>query len=221
MLCSYRRVAPWLSAAVLGIVLVSTSGGDDKLPRASAGVTGKTAGCEHCQCCDPKAIPKRYTRTTAAYVTPDVVLVGADGESVSLAKVLDTDKPVMLQFVFTTCSTICPVLTGTFATFQDKLGDGASGVRMVSISIDPEHDRPERLRLYAESHGAKAQWRFYTGKQPDIESVQKAFGAFRGNKMAHEPLTLMRPSRGASWVRLNGLLSGSELLAEYRDMVGK
>jgi protein SCO1/2 len=179
--------------------------------------------CADCAAC--KAKPEgqpgagRYARTVASYKIPDVKLLDAEGRQTSLAVALDHDGPVLLQFVFTTCTTICPAMTGSFSAFQGKLGDQVKKVRMVSISIDPEHDRPDRLRAHAKSLEAGPQWRFYTGRVQDIAAVQKAFDAYVANKMWHQPLTLMRPRRDAPWIRCTGLLSAAELTAEYRRMV--
>jgi protein SCO1/2 len=190
---------------------------------ADGAPTKATACCELCKQPDDRTAtrpgPGRYVRSVANYRIPDVPLIDAEGRRVGLASVLDHDGPVMLQFVFTTCPTICPTLTSTFAAVQEALGADREKTRMISITIDPEYDRPDRLERYARSHRAGPEWRFYTGRAEDVAAVRKAFDAFQANKMAHEPLTLMRPCRDAPWTRLNGLLSASELAAEYRRMV--
>jgi protein SCO1 len=156
----------------------------------------------------------RYTRTTATYTPPEVTLVDMTGGKVRLADVLDYEGPVLMQFIFTTCPTICPVMSATFSAAQDKFGAELDEIRMVSISIDPEHDMPERLRKYAEQFKAKSQWHFLTGSLADIVAVQKAFNAYRGNKMRHEPFTYLRPSPKAPWIRFDGLMGVDALVAE-------
>jgi len=141
-----------------------------------------------------------------------------DGTSIALASALKHDGPVMLEFIFTTCPTICPVMSSTFSAAQSKLGDDLARVRMISISIDPEHDTPERLRQYAQKFKAGPQWLFLTGKTEDIASVQKAFDAYRGNKMRHEPLTFLRAESSEPWVRLDGLMSATQLVDEYKQL---
>jgi len=87
---------------------------------------------------------------------------------------------------------------------------------MISLSIDPEHDTPRRLRDYAEQFSAGPQWRFYTGREGDIEAIQKAFDAYRGNKMRHEPTTYIRDPSGQRWLRLDGFATASPLTEEVR-----
>lgn len=159
-----------------------------------------------------------YSRAVRSYAPPPVTLRDRTGAEVSLAGLLGHPGPLLLQFIFTTCPAVCPVLSGTFAAARERLGPEVERVRMVSISIDPEHDTPARLREYAERYGAGPRWRFLTGGRDEIVAVQKAFDAFPGNKMRHPPLTFLRPSPGAPWVRLDGFLSAAELAAEVRRL---
>ena len=109
-------------------------------------------------------------------------------------------------------------MSSTFSAVQERLGDDLDGVRMVSISIDPEHDTPQRLQDYAGRLQAGPQWRFLTGRPADVIAVQKAFDAYRGNKMRHEPVTYLRAAPGESWLRLDGLTSAEQLAQEYRRL---
>ncbi|HEX6862854.1 MAG TPA: SCO family protein [Thermoanaerobaculia bacterium] len=156
--------------------------------------------------------PDRYTRSVAEHALPDVTLVDMDGQRVPLPAVLG-DGPVLLQFIFTTCPTVCPILSSTFAGAQDRLPD----VRMVSITIDPEHDTPGRLREYARRFRAGPQWKFFTGSLDDVVAVQKAFGVYRSDKMQHEPSTFLRAAPGP-WVRLTGHAGADDLVAELRGL---
>lgn len=162
-----------------------------------------------------------HTRSLANYDIPALTLVDASGREVSLAGLLDGGKPLMLNFIFTSCTTICPVQTATFSQVQAALGELQNQVRMVSISIDPEQDTPARLSAYAAKFHAGLQWRFLTGSVPDILAVQKAFDAYRGEKASHVPLTFLHASPGAPWVRIEGFISAAELLHEYRTLVAQ
>ncbi len=116
--------------------------------------------------------PERFTRTVETYGPPDVTLTDMNGSKVRLISALGHEGPVMLQFIFTTCPTICPVMSGTFAAAQGKLGAESKKVRMISITIDPEHDTPERMRDYARKFRALEQWLFLTCVADDILSVE-------------------------------------------------
>lgn len=166
------------------------------------------------------AAVQALSRTTATYAIPDVMLTDQTGQVVSLRSLLDSPEPVLLNFIFTSCTAICPVMSGTFAQVQRDLGPDAAKVRMVSISIDPEHDTPAELIRYAKRFDAGPQWSFLTGRPNDIVAVQRAFDAFRGDKMNHTPLTLLRPSPQAQWVRYDGFAGGADLAKEARGMMG-
>lgn len=164
----------------------------------------------------------RYTRMTKDYQTPDVSLINASGETIALRKMLDCDEAVLMQFVFTTCATICPVLSASFASAQDELRASGYDFRMVSISIDPEQDTPRTLSEFASRFKAGEQWHFLTGPRDSVARVQKAFDAYYpgNNKMYHQPFTFIRAKNGAPWVRIDGMMSSKELVAEFRRVLG-
>lgn len=164
-----------------------------------------------------------YLRTEHHYVIPDLYLVDQYGENQSLHTLLQPNTPVLLQFVFTTCATICPVLSASFTSLQKRLIRTGADHLMVSISIDPEHDTPEKLRKFAQRFEAKLSWRFLTGSSDAIAQLLKAFDAYYpgNNKMYHRPLTYLRGRSGSPWVRLEGLLGAEGLMSEYQRAVGQ
>lgn len=158
-----------------------------------------------------------YVRTLATYTVPDVKLLDPNRGQVSLRRQLD-DKPVIMNFIFTSCGAICPVMSTTFSEVQKALGPERNAVRMVSISIDPEHDTPEALKIYAKRYGAGPQWQMLTGSLDNSIAVQRAFNVYRGDKMGHTPATFLRARAGQPWVRLDGFASADDILREYRKI---
>lgn len=155
-------------------------------------------------------------RSVASYAVPHLTLVRDDGASVSLDNELNDGRPVVLSFIFTTCTTICPMTSQVFSMLQRKLDDDRSKVHLVSISIDPEQDTPARLRAYAGRFRAGASWQHYTGTLQASILAQQAFEVYRGDKANHAPVTLVRAASGSSWVRFDGFATVDELLAEAR-----
>lgn len=160
-----------------------------------------------------------YARQTGTYRLPETMLIRSDGAKASFPNEIDDGKPVVLNFIFTTCTAVCPILSHSFAEFQRKLGAERDKVHMVSISIDPEEDTPERLADYAKRLDAGRQWGFYTGSVQASVTLQKAFQAYFGDKMHHRPMTFMRAAPAKAWVRLEGFATPDELLREYRQLV--
>jgi protein SCO1/2 len=86
-------------------------------------------------------------------------------------------KILLINFFFTSCDDICPLMTNNLSQVQALLGDRVGQeIRMVSITLEPEHDTPEVLAAYARSHGAGPGWLFLTGNQADIELLRHRLG---------------------------------------------
>lgn len=198
----------WMAAAgylALGAVShVNLAQAHNAAEHAGTGTTGQAPG---------------YKRSVKSYVIPDVVLTDFDDRPVRLRELLASNDPVMMNFVFTTCSTICPVTTKVLAEVPQKLGGDAKRLRLISISIDPEVDTPLQLKAYARSYQAGERWTFLTGNTQDVKTVLLALESYRGDKMNHEPLTLMRQASNKSWVRIDGFATPDELVREYRKVV--
>ena len=160
-----------------------------------------------------------FTRMETVYKLPDVSVVRQDGKKLPFLAEVDDGRPVMLNFIFASCTAICPMLSHMFAKVQDELGKGQEKIHLVSVSIDPESDTPTVLAAYAKKLKAGVNWDHYTGNRQDIVAIQNAFNAYRGDKMKHAPLTFMRPAPGKPWLRLEGFLSPSLLLKEYHAML--
>jgi protein SCO1/2 len=110
-------------------------------------------------------------------------------------------------------------MTSTFSQVQDNLSQYPEAFKMVSISIDPEQDTPETLQKYANKYQAGANWDFLTGNLEAILEIQRAFNAYRGNKMNHVPITFMRATNTDPWVRIEGFTSAKALVGEYQKIV--
>jgi protein SCO1/2 len=118
------------------------------------------------------------TPTVAAVKTkaPDFTLVDQEGKrfpSTSLR-----GKIVVLDFIYTTCTDVCPLFTANFARLQRRLNpERKSDVIFVSITTDPEIDSPKVLKAYAQRHGVDfSNWVFLTGTEAQLKEVWKSFG---------------------------------------------
>lgn len=156
--------------------------------------------------------------SVADYIVPSVTMIREDGTKVNLKDEINDGKPVIMNFIFTSCTTVCPVLSRTMSMVQARLGSDADKVHLVSISIDPEQDTPSRLAAYAKRYHAGPDWHFYTGTLAASVTVQKAFDAYRGDKMDHEPATYLRRAPGRQWLRMDGFATADEVIQEYRQM---
>ena len=155
-----------------------------------------------------------YKRSVVRYAVPDVVLVNQDGAKVRLKSLIESGKPVILDFIYGTCTTICPVLSAGYTSLQGKLGQDTRQMQLISISIDPEHDTPKIMKGYLKQYRAKPGWDFLTGSREDIDRVMRAFDSYVSDKMYHKQVTFIRAQGAGEWVRIDGLLGSSDLMNE-------
>ena len=164
-------------------------------------------------------LPARMSVSTVRYTIPAVKLIRDDGVDVSLPQELNDGRPVMVNFIFTSCGSICPLMSQVFGQVQRRLGADGSNLHLLSISTDPEEDTPARLREYAQKFGARAGWNHYTGTLEASQSAQRAFGVYRGDKMSHTPVTLIRAVPAGPWLRIEGFATPDELLRQYHQLL--
>ncbi len=130
-------------------------------------------------------VPAPLMRGGAPITVPSFQLIDSTGDPFQAE---DMDGHVtIVSFFFTRCKSICPWLTQAVKTVQDRLDeDGVepSEVRILSISVDPEYDRPERLREYAEQHGMDPdRWTLLTGDRDQVKAlVEKGFMTGMGER---------------------------------------
>ncbi len=174
----------------------------------------------------------KYQKSLEKYQVPPVTLVDQKGRQARMDEVLSGKRPVILQFVYCTCTTICPVLSAVFSNFQKRFSCSmvarddielkgpecrrAADYHLVSVTIDPEHDTPDVLDAYLTRYRARSGWDYFTGTRGDVDKIMRALDAYVPDKMSHYPLTLIKASPSAPWVRIFGFLSTSDLVREYK-----
>lgn len=144
----------------------------------------------------------------------NVELVDQDGKTVRLYDDLLADKIVVIDAIFTTCTGICPVMSKALERIQERVGDRlGKDVHLISISIDPTTDTPERLKEYAARWHAKPGWYFLTGKQDNVDLALRKLGQIFEEKESHNAIILVGNDRTGLWKKAYGLAAHEELLA--------
>jgi protein SCO1/2 len=112
----------------------------------------------------------------------NVVLQTHEGKTVRFYDDLLKGKGAIINFMFTRCDGICPGMTQNLTYVQELLGPRVGrDIFMYSITIDPEHDTPERLAQYASPFDIGPGWLFLTGAKPDIELLRARLGFVDSN----------------------------------------
>lgn len=168
-------------------------------------------------------IGNRYTITTAPYKIPFLSFLSNTGQEIQIDQLLAQPRPVMLQFIYTTCSTTCPVMSAMFSQAQDRLSKISKDYLLISVSIDPEYDSLQQLSDYAWRHNAGKNWIFLTGSNEATRSLMKVFGALYpgSNKMNHLTYTFLRAHPDSQWTRIEGFLSVDELISHFTKLIAE
>jgi protein SCO1/2 len=161
---------------------------------------------------DHHAAPAAEPATARTYTIADLPVVTQDGASVHFYRDLVQGRVVVMNFVFTSCTTICPTMGATFARVQTLLGS-RKDVALISVSIDPENDTPERLAAWGRRLGAGPGWTLVTGSPSDISEILKSLGTFTSEPAAHTPVVLIGDDRAGRWERVDGLASPKAIVA--------
>jgi protein SCO1/2 len=143
----------------------------------------------------------------------DLELVDQDGNTVRFVSDVIGDRIVVMDFVYTTCTTVCPVLSAVFGQVQDKLGDRLGNeVALVSVTVDPIRDTPKRLKAYAAKHKARDGWIWLTGPKTRVDDVLDGLGAYSPNFEDHPAMVLVGDGRTGQWNRFFGFPNANRLM---------
>ena len=149
----------------------------------------------------------------------DSVLIDQDGQSRKFKSEVIGDRLVVIDFAYTTCTTVCPVLTAMMGRVQRALAEsGPDGVQLVTITVDPARDTPARMKAYAAQYGAQPGWTWLTGPTGRVNEVLKGFGAYSPRFEDHPPLVLVGDPKSGQWTRFVGFADPKDLLTKVREL---
>ena len=169
-----------------------------------------------------RAMMKQKSDPTAEAADIDLrdrLVVDQDGQELMFVSDVIGDNIVVMDFVYTTCTTICPVLSALFTQVQGKLGDAVGDeVTLVSMSVDPVRDTPQRLKAYSAKHRAGEGWLWLTGSKGEVEDVLIGLGAYTSNFEDHPSMVLIGDGRTGEWKRLFGFPNPDRVVQIVNDL---
>ncbi|SIR55893.1 protein SCO1/2 [Aromatoleum tolulyticum] len=150
----------------------------------------------------------------------DVKLLDQNSRERSLKADVIGDRIVVMDFVYTSCTTVCPVVSAIMGEVQQKLG-GRVGreVALVSLTVDPVRDTPARLRDYARSRGAGAGWSWLTGSTTAVNDTLKGLGTWTPNFEDHPVVMMVGDGRSGKWTRFYGFADPAMLVAQVESLI--
>jgi len=150
----------------------------------------------------------------------DLVLLDQDGRSTHFYTDLIKDKSVILSFFYTTCSYMCTRQGKVFSELQTELGDRlGKDIFLISVTMDPQTDTPERLRSWGKQYGQRKGWSLVTGGKVEME---KLVGHLTGNPLVrlemHAPFVYLGNDKKNKWTATFGLAAPKTLLKQIEEM---
>jgi len=165
---------------------------------------------------------KSATSESAQVKFADVALVDQTGKAVRLEPDLVSNKIVVMSFIYTSCTTVCPVVSSIMGKVQKQLGARVgTEVQLVSISIDPQRDDAKRLNEYARSFQNGPGWSWLTGSTQSVTETLKGLGTFNGDLKSHAPLILVGDGNSRHWTRYYGFTDPAVLTREVEKLSGE
>ena len=143
---------------------------------------------------------------------PDVRVFDQNGKQLNFYRDLVKGRTVAINFIFTTCTGVCPPMSATFRKVQQNLPAMTPPIQLISISVDPVTDTPERMREFAAKFHAGPGWTFVTGDKNEIDLLLQALGVAVANKNDHTPMILIGNEMTDHWTRAYGLSSPTTLV---------
>ena len=157
---------------------------------------------------------------TTRKAIPDIKVIDQDGNARYFYSDLVKGKTVVVNFIYTTCTTICPPLGAMFGRLQKSLGSNVGkDVFLISISVDSVTDTPARLRAWAAQFGTNAGWTLVTGEKADLSRLLKVLGTDTSSPENHSAMVLIVNDKAGIWKRVYGLGSVTALTRSVRQMM--
>lgn len=162
---------------------------------------------------------KPVTPQRATFNLSDTPLLDQEGRKLKFKSEVLGERIAVIGFVYTTCTTVCPVVSAVMAQVQEKLGARLGrDVALVTVTVDPVRDTPPRMKAYAAKMGAPAGWTWLTGPKPQVDEVLKVFGAYTPNFTEHPALILVGDAKSGKWLRFYGFPTPDQLTAAVNEL---
>jgi protein SCO1/2 len=167
----------------------------------------------------PQPATETLARDSVRLELPDLELRDQDGQTVRLLSDVIQDRMAVVSFVYTRCTTACPLTAAMLSKLQGALGDRLDrDVRIVSLSLDPTTDTPQRLKEYGQKFHARPGWRWLTGSPATIKRLLQDMGVYTPDFTAHSPVILIGDAQRKLWIRLYGFQTPKQLLGQIERL---
>lgn len=208
-----EKISLVLAASLLALNLQAGDSDHAQHQHGAAGADDPHAG--HKTMMNEPAEPGESTKVDLL----DRTLVDQHGKNVKFVSDVIGERIVVMDFVYTTCTTVCPILSAVFGQVQNRLGDRlGDDVVLVSVSVDPVRDTPQRLEAYAKKFNAQPGWIWLTGPKRTMDEVLDGLGAYSPNFEDHAAMVLIGDGKDGQWSRFYGFPNPERIVEQVNAL---
>ncbi|MEL6866560.1 MAG: SCO family protein, partial [Bacteroidota bacterium] len=201
------------------IMMIGKDGEDNWIRTNGLAQPNKLADILYSRLGVAKKVKQEDKKPGHSYFT-DTKLTNQYGEEMAFYTDLLMDKVVLINPFFAECTGSCPVMHATIQKIQDYLGDKlGTEVNMISITVDPKNDTPEKLAAYADRFGAKKGWYFLSGDQASIELIQGKLGKSVDSREEHDTIFLIGNVNTRLWKKVDGLSNPEKIIPLLEEVL--
>ncbi len=211
--------SPWPATLLAGLLALSPAGqAHDQAHGASTAMPSIDGGDPHAH--HQQQAAESGSKLASVEVPEGLLLTNQMDEQVDLLRDVIGDRVAVVNFVYTSCTTVCPVTSTIFSMVQKDL-DGRMGkeVVLVTITVDPARDTPQRLRSYAKNFAPGEAWSWLTGDNGMVESALRAFGAYTVAFEDHPAMVLVGDAESSTWYRLYGFPAPQAIESKVAELL--
>jgi len=176
---------------------------------------------------DDKHVQHKKSAASAAKVAmaeidlPDgLSMLNQFGNKVDLREDVIGNKIVVIDFVYTTCTTVCPVVSSIFSMLQKRLGERMDkDITLITITVDPTRDTPHRLLSYSKNFNPGAGWSWLTGDKKTVDKALIALGAYTPNFEDHPAMVLIGDDSKSEWFRFYGFPAPDAIESKLMELL--
>jgi cytochrome oxidase Cu insertion factor (SCO1/SenC/PrrC family) len=142
---------------------------------------------------------------------PDLEVVDQNGHHLRFSSDVLKDRTAVINTFFTNCAAICPITQETFSKLAKSLSSRLGhDLVLISISVDPEHDTPERMKIWGQKFNVGKGWLLLSGNKAQTEELLKSLRLFAPGNQRHQTAVLIG-NRNTGWIRASGFASEQKL----------
>lgn len=170
--------------------------------------------------CEAQSAAGQEADAAAKNYFTDVILVNQSGEQLRFYSDLIKGRVVIINVFFSSCHGSCPVMMRTFQKLQDWLGERlGKDAYLISMSVDPLMDTPEKLKEYAAQLKAKQGWHFVTGEKQNLELALRKIGQYVDVRENHSNVFIIGNETTRLWKKAFGLAKIEDIITVVESVL--